>query len=907
MEVNMENVKQNKKINWGKVLEYTLPAIVSMVIFLIAMIIKGVYPFGTAIIGYIDYSPQLVPAMTGIWDIFHGYDSFFVDWRFGAGGSLITSNFTTVGFCSPLNWLICLFPRESIIYSISVIIIIKIMLMATTAYICFKKFFPSINQYTLLVFTIIWTFSGWFLVHYTNICWLDLMIFLPLLLISLKNLVEKGKIFWFVLILAYMLMLSYYISYMVLVGLVIVALLYIIMLAKERKKIASLLFYGVITAILISMVIFIPSCITSLQAHRFANVAEITRFDLIDPTLSKLAILMLTPLPLVVFIKLLCTYKKDKKNVLFFMLGFIILSIGIIIEPINAMWHTGSYFSYPFRYSFINILFMIFGSLYYINKYSLFPTFIINESEEISSNKKPSNLSRNILLPIVIILGLMSVGFAFMEAIVALPAHPLSNRSITELLPMIFFVITAFPFFWFINKIVLSDNNRKRKFVTIFTVIIVALQTIILSTGFLGVNSASLTSQVTNCYTIPSEKIVSPYKVKDREQSYTWNFSQLAEVPTMQTWIHINNTIQFQAYELLGYNNEGSTPLHSSGGTLMTDILLGNKYVLSREELNTDIYTKFDSFSYQEQIDDGADTKEVTMYLYEINAEIPEVFTTNVDITTMFEGINTSDLVLVQNTIYQKLFNQTEDIMTIGTYSVTETNENFIITIPKNENMNTLLELIPNIDSFSGLINNKVRNFSNGFNDLGYLDSDLEITIKKSSTANKNITLEFLQNNLRLTHFDTTTFLNVYNNVKLNESSLKLNGKHLDISINNSLGHKYALVSYNYLNNMVGTNNGTNIDVDKAFIGFMQVELDSSNTENNITLTYSPQLIKICLIITIVAIIIFVIFSLINYKWHIANNKVITWIGVIGASIILGVVGFLVYLKPLFNFFTILI
>ncbi|MBQ9791684.1 MAG: hypothetical protein IJW28_03765, partial [Clostridia bacterium] len=53
----------------------------------------------------------------------------------------------------------------------------------------------------------------------------------------------------------------------------VVATIYISVLAKEKKKVASNLFFAIIISILISFVAFIPSCLTSLQGHRFSGTA----------------------------------------------------------------------------------------------------------------------------------------------------------------------------------------------------------------------------------------------------------------------------------------------------------------------------------------------------------------------------------------------------------------------------------------------------------------------------------------------------------------------------------------------------------------------------------------------------------------------------------------------------------
>ena len=120
-----EKTQPKKKIDWWKVLEYSMPAIFVICFYVFAMIIKGVYPFGANSIGYIDYNDGLVPAYTSLWDVFHGTSNFFVDWNLGAGGAVYAS-FISNSFLSPLSWLIAIFPREGIIFGIAFLVIIKL-------------------------------------------------------------------------------------------------------------------------------------------------------------------------------------------------------------------------------------------------------------------------------------------------------------------------------------------------------------------------------------------------------------------------------------------------------------------------------------------------------------------------------------------------------------------------------------------------------------------------------------------------------------------------------------------------------------------------------------------------------------------------------------------------------------
>ena len=579
MKMDKEQVllKEYKSKKIKSFLEYMFPALITMAIFLFAMLIKGVYPFGKESFGYVDFNDGLVPAYTALWDVLHGRQNIFVNWDLGAGGSFVSSAVLN-SFLSPICWIIAIFARENVIYSISLVVIILLALMATTAYICFKKFYPNVNNYILLLFSLIWTFSGWTLVHFTNVGWLNLMVLLPLLLLAAKKLVEDGKILWFVIVLSYMLMLSYYITYMVLVGVVIVSTIYIILLANNKKKIASNLFFAIMISILISFVAFIPSCLTSLQGHRFSGTATGNpKMELFNNFFSKCLVLLMYALPFVFFVKLLMKYKEDKKPVLFFLLSFLICSVGILIEPINQMWHTGSYFSFPFRYSFLIILILIMGSLYYINKYI---TLITSDKDNVAQEykQKTKTLFKNIIFIVCLIFAVLSSIIIFIFGSAYLPFQE------TEFNVFIIYSIMfgcTFVVFW----IALKSNNKKYVLGKIagglIIFIICLFQILGLTTGYVGYIIGTKTEDVFNALEVDCSDLLEGYKIKDKENLYNLNFPYLMEYTSMHTWIHISSEEQFVGYNKLGYNTV-STCLSSAGGTIISDVLLGNRYVLSR-------------------------------------------------------------------------------------------------------------------------------------------------------------------------------------------------------------------------------------------------------------------------------------------------------------------------------------
>ena len=892
--------KPKKKIDWWKVLEFSLPALIALGIFFFAMIIKGVYPFGDNHIGYIDYDDGLVPAYTYLWDVLHGNANVFVDWNLGAGGSFVTSAITN-SFLSPISWLIAIFPRSGIMYGIAFLVVIKLMLMATTAYICFKKYFPNISKWLLLLFCLTWTFSGWTLVHFTNIGWLDIMILLPLLLISMKKLVSTGKIFWTVIILSYMLMLSYYITYMVLVGVVVIATLYVCLLAKDKKRTASSLFWAIIISILISAVAFIPSCLTSLQAHRFGSAEESGIGSLFENFFTKLSVIIMFALPVVFFVRLLCTYKKDKKTVLFFMLAFIICSIGLIIEPINEMWHTGSYYSFPFRYSFVIILLMIFGSLYYINRYISSPQQV-GEPDNTGKveNKKKVNWVWA-LLPPVMGAAIIATIFGALMATLFIPYRPMSIRQ--GILWIVIFAATYGTIELLLRLKVEKLKLGKMAGGAIIFALCIA-QIFALTVGFVGVPDSNI-ERITNAEQIDTSILEDGYKLKDREALYNHNFGYITSYPTLSTWIHISSEQQFQAYNMLGYNSS-STILFSSGGTMMTDVLLGNKYVLSREQLNSSYYTLLDTFNFV----DESSKEEGEINLYELNFEMHPAYAVNSDLSQVLSEWET--WFDAQNLLFKEFYGSQENVietfdasMVITPFELTdeeiEQNPDAIskgyvieLQVPTDKN----IYLASTISSgLNATINDLDRTIYYGLTDLGFNETGrIEIVVED---LEENLTEQNILDAFSFGAFDAELFASEHAEFATNNSiDLRLNGVSIQLQYNNTEGYAYAFVPYTYLNNMTGTNNGESVEVKTAFDGFMFVQLQDG--ENQITITYEPQYLKICLIVTLVAIALFVIFSGLNWKFDLASKKWIVWPGFIGACLILGVVGVLVYIKPFF-------
>ena len=184
--------------------------------------------------------------------------------------------------------------------------------------------------------------------------------------------------------------------------------------------------------------------------------------------------------------------------------------------------------------------------------------------------------------------------------------------------------------------------------------------------------------------------------------------------------------------------------------------------------------------------------------------------------------------------------------------------------------------------------------------DLGTASSDtLEIII-----SSDDIDLEKVLSNISFASLNIEKFKESNDAYLSNNSTLNFDNESIEVSIDNINSDKYIFIPYTYLNNMIATINDVDVEIVKTFDTFMMLEL--LDGENNITITYKPQLFSICAIVTVVSLIIFVVFSILNHKFKLSNKKGIVWIGFVGGCVILLAVGVLVYIKPFINFIVLL-
>lgn len=344
-----EEVGKSTKISvfltWCKRLVWVFPPIVVLVAMLVTFKVNDLYPFTSKTIAWCDMEQQVIPLMMQFKDVLSGKSGFFFTLK-NAGGM----NFYGVFFfflSSPFTFLVAFVEKGEIISFCNVLVMLKMSVCALTASVYFYKKNP--NAPLLNVFlSVLYAYSGYTMMYYQNVMWLDVAYLFPLLLLSLERL-QEGKKRGFIVVLSAVMVVNYYLGYMVAIFLLLYAFVWTL-LSKNKKFAFDFLLCCLVSA-LITAVVWLPSLWQYLSSGRTTSVIR-------NLENSSVLTSYQTALPTVFSVLFLCPFAFTQKGTTDKRLRVILLiatGIPLLLEPINKMWQTGSYMSFPTRYAFITI------------------------------------------------------------------------------------------------------------------------------------------------------------------------------------------------------------------------------------------------------------------------------------------------------------------------------------------------------------------------------------------------------------------------------------------------------------------------------------------------------------------------------------------------------------------------
>ncbi|MBR6534506.1 MAG: YfhO family protein [Clostridia bacterium] len=249
---------------------FLLPLLLMWTIF----IIRGVYPFGDKSVLVLDLNAQYVYFFEGMRDILQGDNSPFYTWYRALSGEF--SGMYAYYVASPFAIITLFFSEEGITEALLAMTLLKCGSMGLTFGYYLHKTRPSKPVYVIM-FSCMYALSSYAFVQAMNTMWMDALIYLPLILLGLEALIDKGRFLLYTSTLALCFIANFYIGFMVAIFVVLYFMYYYISRYKMSDfgkfffSFYKFAFFSVIGAC-ISAVILIPTYYSlSFGKNDFSN------------------------------------------------------------------------------------------------------------------------------------------------------------------------------------------------------------------------------------------------------------------------------------------------------------------------------------------------------------------------------------------------------------------------------------------------------------------------------------------------------------------------------------------------------------------------------------------------------------------------------------------------------------
>jgi uncharacterized membrane protein YfhO len=352
-----------KKLNPNSLLRWAgaplLSCLLTFALFLALNACFGIFPCGGNTIVWCDMEQQAVPLLVQFKTLVQQGESIVFS-PLDAGGMRFYGVFFFF-LSNPLS-LLTLVTDTPADLLVVLLVLVKLALAAGTASLWLRYRVRKITVPLQILLGVMYGCSGYGLFYYQNLMWLDIMLMLPLLMLSMRMLLKKAKPLPYLLTLTAMMTLCFYLGYM----LVIFILLYMglsmrITVPEERRgKVAVQFVLSSLLAACLTAWVWLPCFMQVRRSARGVNVfQELMQTLLLHHLGDKICLLGATGIG---FAALVLLWQKTSPNTVSRRRDrglFVLLALALVLDPVNVMWHGGSYQAFPLRWGMIPILLML--------------------------------------------------------------------------------------------------------------------------------------------------------------------------------------------------------------------------------------------------------------------------------------------------------------------------------------------------------------------------------------------------------------------------------------------------------------------------------------------------------------------------------------------------------------------
>ena len=640
-------MKDNKSL-FQRVKLYAIPGLITCAVIVFIYVFKGIWPFGANRIDYFDNMQQVAPLYAHLWDWMHGKASLWFDWYTGFGTN-VSMSISAFSMLSPFNLLLYLFPRTLILESISILTLVKMIFMAVAMYAYINKKYNSLSYNMKVTFSLMYTFCGYTVLYGSCFTpWMDIVALFPLLMLAYENMMQTGKKLFYIIMVAIIFIINYYLGAMSLVYIFLISGAYVLLMSKKEKikEHAWNLGIGTVAGLGLSCFVLVPVMMQLSGSQRGGSgqgivsqyIGWIKSAIISDGQMAAFQRwMMLYGMAFAAAVIIMGLKKfKEEKNTIRYMISLLLISLlPIVVEGINLMWHFGSYNGYTLRNGYIVAFTLITVAAYFAQR--MF--------EEVTADKK--QLVKQLVI------------FVVAAAVYAVIYNIIPSNDII-LAAFILFIAIFIAAFIFYNK-KLKKDGIGFDFNTIIA--IVAIEVFIGAYSLIGppkfyeyepyqygdyVQAANEVKDSLDIEESVTDRIVNP------DISLNANYPLILRRSAMSSFTAALQSDTQSYSKKFGYSKYFLWLL-DSGGTVFTNSLFHVTQAVNVNELDSQMYTAVRS--------DGDYT------LYDADYKLPFAMSVNKNITRQDFSGNWEDL---HNIFYKALTNDTQDIVNGMSYTKKE-------------------------------------------------------------------------------------------------------------------------------------------------------------------------------------------------------------------------------------------
>lgn len=559
--------------------------LVVTVIFAIVFAVNKIYPFGSYSISWCDMDQQTIPLLCEFKDVLLGKSDFWFSLK-NAGGM----NFYGVylfNLSSPITYLVLFFEKSEMVQAVNVMVVLKIALAALTFAIWLRREVPNANPIIIIAISVGYAFSGYAMLYYQILSWLDTVYLFPILLLGLKMLKEGKSPLVYILSLFACFVCHFYLGYIIVVFICLYGALNSLLDKENRSAFCKNFLISSIISALLSAIVIIPAFLQYSVSMRgksiFQSLAQSTFFPHVETTFPTfLSLLLVAPF-------ILNIAKRVKFELLDIL--FALMLVPVFIEPIAKAWQTFNYMSFPSRYGFVTVALGLTVATKGI-------VSITSEDKNIvkaKQNEKIKLLFSGVAFLFCILFSVYSYKYfnANKEVLSAYTKSLWGNENSLKSL-LIYYLI---PLFFVVLVYVATHYKVMHKIAVYALIATLFLVDAFFSSSVYMVMPATSNSGKYNVENYAKvfelEDLIeddSFYRVKCYNKSFDVNLVGALGYNSLSHYTSLNRESYMMAIKQLGYSSYWMET-HSNGGTVFTDALLRNKYTIYSGSSSSSVYS----------------------------------------------------------------------------------------------------------------------------------------------------------------------------------------------------------------------------------------------------------------------------------------------------------------------------